>query len=72
VRVNCIAPGYIATEKILAREDADVVIEGLSGITPLRRLGTPAEVARAVAYAVEADFMTGAGISLDGGITSGY
>jgi NAD(P)-dependent dehydrogenase (short-subunit alcohol dehydrogenase family) len=72
VRVNCIAPGYIATEKLLAREDADVVIEGLSGITPLRRLGTPAEVARAVAYAVEADFMTGAVISLDGGITSGY
>ena len=72
VRVNCVAPGFIATEKLLARTDADTVIESLSQITPLRRLGTPAEVAAAVVQAAESDFMTGAVISLDGGITSGY
>ena len=72
VRVNCIAPGFIATEKLLAREDADTVIGGLAEITPLRRLGAPAEVALAVIYAAESDFMTGAVISLDGGITAGY
>ncbi|TMK76535.1 MAG: SDR family oxidoreductase [Actinobacteria bacterium] len=72
VRVNCLAPGFIATEKLLARNDADAVVENLSDITPLRRLGTPDEVARAVIYVIEADFMTGATISLDGGITSGY
>lgn len=72
VRVNCIAPGFIATEKLLARADADTVIESLSQITPLRRLGTPAEVAAAAVQAAESDFMTGAVISLDGGITSGY
>jgi NAD(P)-dependent dehydrogenase (short-subunit alcohol dehydrogenase family) len=72
VRVNCIAPGFIATEKLLARADADAVIKSLSQITPLQRLGTPAEVADAAVYAAESDFMTGATISLDGGITSGY
>lgn len=72
VRVNCIAPGFIATEKLLARDDANAVVERLSDITPRGRLGTPEEVARAVLYAIEADFMTGAVISLDGGITSGY
>ena len=72
VRVNCIAPGFIATEKLLAREDADAVIGRLGEITPLRRLGTPADVALAVTYAAESDFMTGAIISLDGGLTAGY
>jgi NAD(P)-dependent dehydrogenase (short-subunit alcohol dehydrogenase family) len=72
VRVNCIAPGFIATDHLLGRVDADEVIKSLTEATPLRRLGTPAEVARAAAYAAETDFMTGAIISLDGGITSGY
>ena len=72
MRVNCIASGFIATEKLLARGDADTVIESLSQITPLRRLGTPAEVAAAAVQAAENDFMTGAVISLDGGTTSGY
>jgi NAD(P)-dependent dehydrogenase (short-subunit alcohol dehydrogenase family) len=72
VRVNCIAPGFIATKKLMARADSDAVIKSLSQITPLQRLGTPAEVADAAVYAAESDFMTGAIISLDGGITSGY
>ncbi|MDQ3381256.1 MAG: SDR family oxidoreductase [Actinomycetota bacterium] len=41
-------------------------------VVPLHRLGTPAEVARAVVYVVESDFMTGGVVSVDGGITSGY
>jgi 3-oxoacyl-[acyl-carrier protein] reductase len=48
------------------------LVEHLSGITPLHRLGTPDEVARTVAYIVESDFMTGAVVSVDGGLTSGY
>jgi NAD(P)-dependent dehydrogenase (short-subunit alcohol dehydrogenase family) len=72
VRVNCVAPGFIATEGLLARDDADAMVEHLSGITPLHRLGTPDEVARTVAYIVESDFMTGAVVSVDGGLTSGY
>jgi 3-oxoacyl-[acyl-carrier protein] reductase len=72
VRVNCIAPEYIATEQLLAREDADALIEELSTITPLQRLGTPLEVAHAALYAAESEFMSGAVLSLYGGITSGY
>lgn len=72
VRVNCVAPGYIATDQLLARSDAAGLVQSLSSITPLQRIGTPEEVARAALYAIESDFMTGAVINLDGGITSGY
>jgi NAD(P)-dependent dehydrogenase (short-subunit alcohol dehydrogenase family) len=72
VRVNCIARGYIATDQLLERKDTDSLVTELSDLTLLRRLGTPAEVAEAVAYAAQAQFMTGAVISLDGGVTSGY
>ena len=72
VRVNCIAPGFVATPQFLARDDADELRRQLSSITPLGRMAHPEEVARAVAFAVECDFMTGSVVSIDGGLTAGY
>jgi NAD(P)-dependent dehydrogenase (short-subunit alcohol dehydrogenase family) len=45
--------------------DADA--EHLRATTPLRRLGTPEDVAHAVVYLLEADYVTGEVIKVDGG-----
>ena len=70
VTVNCVCPGPIATPG-LTRVFADQVPEEIVSIVPLRRLGTPEEVAGAVLYLAsdEAGFITGQTVSVDGGAT---
>jgi 3-oxoacyl-[acyl-carrier protein] reductase len=68
IRVNAIAPGYIATELTDALPD-----EARSAIlanTPLGRLGEPGDVARAVRFLVSdaAGFITGDVLAVDGGL----
>ena len=68
VRVNCIAPGVIATQMNgdLTQEDR----QSLADETPLCRLGMPEEVARAALFLSqeEAGFITGQVLAVDGGI----
>jgi 3-oxoacyl-[acyl-carrier protein] reductase len=68
IRVNAIAPGYIATEltDALPGEARDAIL----GNTPLGRLGEPADVARAVRFLVSdaAGFITGDVLAVDGGL----
>jgi 3-oxoacyl-[acyl-carrier protein] reductase len=70
VRVNCIAPGSIATDWIekwkLTPQDINLIV----GETPLRRIGRPDEVAKLVEMLVSDDcaFITGQTIVIDGGI----
>jgi 3-oxoacyl-[acyl-carrier protein] reductase len=70
IRVNCVAPGAIATE----RTDLEAVGYGdkWSKITPLRRVGTPADVAGPVLFLTgdAAAFVTGQTIWVDGGVFS--
>ena len=68
VRVNCIAPGYIATE--LTDVLPDSAREALLASTPLGRLGEPEDIARCVRFLVSdaASFVTGAVLSVDGGL----
>jgi pteridine reductase len=63
VRVNAIAPGAVLLPDDWDQESRDRLIE----TTPLRRLGSPEDVARAVLYLVEADYVTGDTIFVDGG-----
>ena len=67
IRVNCVAPGVINTDmlSILPRD----VIDSLAEQTPLGRLGTPADIAGAVAYFAsdDASFITGQVLTADGG-----
>src|SRR5216117_562615 len=68
VTVNAIAPGFIETEMV--RGIPDKVKEKLLAQIPLKRFGTPEEVALAVVYMVSADgdYITGAEVSINGGL----
>jgi pteridine reductase len=63
VRVNAVAPGVVLLPEGWTDEDA----ERLRTTTPLERLGSPEDVARAVVYLLEADYVTGETIRVDGG-----
>ncbi|HEX6839612.1 MAG TPA: 3-oxoacyl-[acyl-carrier-protein] reductase [Polyangia bacterium] len=71
VRVNAIAPGFIATD-MTAKMPEDV-LEGMKKKTPLGRLGTPEDVARAYVFLAsdEASFINGQVLGVDGGLVAG-
>ena len=71
VTVNTVSPGYIATEMVRAiRQD---VLAKIVATIPVRRLGTPEEIASIVAWLAgeESGFSTGADFSLNGGLHMG-
>jgi pteridine reductase len=63
VRVNAIAPGVV----LLPEGWSDADAERLRATTPLGRLGSPEDVAGAMLYLLDADFVTGEVITVDGG-----
>jgi pteridine reductase len=63
VRVNAIAPGVV----LLPEDFDDTQAEHLRRSTPLQRFGTPQDVAQAVLYLVQAEYVTGEVIRVDGG-----
>jgi 3-oxoacyl-[acyl-carrier protein] reductase len=68
ITVNCVAPGFIPTAltDVLTDEQKQLAIQA----TPLGRFGAPEEVAYAVSFLAsdEAAFITGAVLSVDGGL----
>jgi 3-oxoacyl-[acyl-carrier protein] reductase len=70
VRVNCLAPETIMTERNQRQIPADLQ-EQLAGMHPLKRLGTPEDVARAAVYLAsdESSWITGVILDVAGGAT---
>jgi 3-oxoacyl-[acyl-carrier protein] reductase len=68
VTVNCVAPGFI--ESAMTDKLNDKQKEGIMGAIPMKRMGTGAEVASAVAYLAsdEASYITGQTIHVNGGM----
>ncbi len=66
ITVNCVAPGFIDTD--MTRSLGDSVTTGLLAQIPMGRLGRAAEVAHAVGFLCEADYVTGATIHVNGGM----
>ncbi|QRE73214.1 SDR family NAD(P)-dependent oxidoreductase [Methylobacterium aquaticum] len=69
IRVNAVAPGWIATPLTQALQDDPARAGPILARTPLGRWGTPADVAAAVTFLVSpaAAFMTGVVLPVDGG-----
>ena len=71
IRVNVVAPGFIATEMVQAMPEK--ILAGMKGRTPLNRLGQPEDVANAYLFLAseQASFISGAVLRVDGGIVIG-
>lgn len=69
IRVNAVAPGWIATPLTQALQDDPARAGAILARTPLNRWGTPEDVARAVTFLCSpaASFMTGVILPVDGG-----
>jgi acetoacetyl-CoA reductase len=71
VTVNTVSPGYIGTDMVRAIKPE--VLEKIVATIPVKRLGTPEEVAAMVAFIAsdDAGFATGADFSINGGLHMG-
>lgn len=72
IRVNAVAPGWIATEMTEPLRNDDVRSSTILGRTPMARWGTPEDVGRVVhlLLSTDAGFMTGAILPVDGGYSA--
>jgi 2-hydroxycyclohexanecarboxyl-CoA dehydrogenase len=74
IRVNAVSPGPVQTdlwEQLHPGEKGQKITEALSKVIPMRRIGTPEDVADVVAFFVSDDsrYLTGQVLSIDGGLT---
>jgi 3-oxoacyl-[acyl-carrier protein] reductase len=71
IRVNAVAPGFTATEMVMAMPEK--ILEGMKARTPLGRMGEPRDIANAYLFLAsdEAGFISGTVLRVDGGIVVG-
>lgn len=78
IRVNCVCPGYVRTSMQVREVEWEAALRGIGAVevermyvadTPMGRLETPEDVARAVAFLCEDDagFITGEALAVNGG-----
>ena len=65
IRVNCVAPGVILTDMCATVEQE--ILEEMAADTPVGRNGTPMDVAKAMEYLANAEFVTGQVLPVNGG-----
>jgi 3-oxoacyl-[acyl-carrier protein] reductase len=71
IRVNAVAPGYIATD--MTKQMPEKILQTMRDHTPLGRLGRPEDIASAYLWLASdaASFITGTVLSVDGGVVPG-
>lgn len=69
VRINCVAPGIIASSGMRNYPEGAVDVQTLARIIPMKRLGTAEEIAATIAFLASpaAAFLTGQTLTVDGG-----
>ncbi|MEE2787471.1 MAG: SDR family oxidoreductase [Myxococcota bacterium] len=71
IRVNAVLPGVVPTEMTQSSADPEHSLPAsVVALHPLGRLGHGADVADAVCYALDAPWMTGSAVTIDGGLLS--
>ena len=65
IRVNCVAPGVILTD--MCAEVEPEILAQMAEEAPVGRNGTPMDVAKAMAYLADSEFITGHILSVNGG-----
>lgn len=65
VTCNAVAPGFVATDMVKELTDDT---EKLASQIPLGRVGTPEDIANAVSFLLDADYITGVVLQVDGGM----
>lgn len=66
ITVNAVCPGYIETE--MTQEIPEKIMEQLVEKIPMQRLGTTNEVAEAVLFLINSNYITGQCINVNGGL----
>jgi 3-oxoacyl-[acyl-carrier protein] reductase len=71
IRVNAVAPGFILTDMVRAMPEK--ILQGMKDHTPLGRAGQPEDIANAYLWLASdaASFVSGAVLSVDGGVVTG-
>ncbi len=71
IRVNAVAPGYIATD--MTRQMPEKILQTMRDHTPLGRLGQPEDIANAYVWLASdaASFVSGTVLTVDGGVVPG-
>ncbi|MFQ3555982.1 glucose 1-dehydrogenase [Streptomyces gramineus] len=74
IRVNVVAPGYTQTAMYERVTGSDQVRSAVNSVLPMRRAGTPEEVAEAVFFlgSEQSAYITGQTLTLDGGLMAGW
>ena len=67
IRVNVIAPGFIASDMTDAIPEK--MKDNIIGQIPMKRIGNPEEVAQVAVFLAEQEYLTGQVIAIDGGMT---
>lgn len=71
IRVNAVAPGFILTDMVKAMPEK--ILQGMKDHTPIGRAGQPEDIANAYLWLASdaASFVSGAVLSVDGGVVTG-
>lgn len=71
IRVNAICPGMVDTAMLAAATAIPEVLAGMTAATPIGRIATPEEAARAALFLAseDASYMVGALMTVDGGVS---